>query len=679
MGLAALWLAGCQGTPRLEDRGLGPGTKAWGETNLSCEDDDDCAPGEGCYESTCQPRHCVLADVSSLPPLGPVHGFLDDLEIATADSGTVRFFAPDGASASADGSLGASGIVDLIAGRPGPDGASAVGVVTKSAVHWHTSTGADLTTELPALASMAAAGDLDGDGSDDVAEVTAAGQVIACTSSDGECTVLAELGHKPSSIAVGWIGGATAVAVATTDGLLMAVGVDGNVQSRELEEAADALAIADLDGDATDEIVVLHHGWLLWTDDRLSVYHWGEELSEMAFAKVDGDSPDVAIGDLDGDGRRELLVLTPSGQVRSFHLNGLSLQAMPSLPLGVAGAHLALYDRDDDSARVELVGEPTLVTGNPVPIVVAEFPPYHRDFSIGEPELTIGRYEGEGRAASSSVSMNIGVEVGYSVGGEGLWSGGLSASLDRKLSQSTTNGHYYNLGQYLDIPAQPELYGDAYGAVLLGVGCYHSYRYRMVDPRGLAGSLDDEEIVVLIPVGGNTSLWSTPRYNELAKARGDLPVIEIAARLGNLASYPNEPRTLDGQLVPDKDRVFPDIPGYLVSDVADISWNLIYDTEQSTRESSSISLTGKATVGVGGFTFAGSATVGFGSSSSLSVDQTTSFRGSVPPMAEDPSTLEDEYATYAYPLMPTVYRHHYTTPQGESAAFYALSFHIGSP
>jgi len=679
MTLAALWLAGCSDSKRVEDVGLGPGTKAWGETDLSCGDDDDCAPGEGCYEGTCQPRHCIMADVSSLPPLGPVHGFVDDLEIAAVDGDVLRFFAPDGDQLSGDGSLAASGVVDLISGRAGPTGESAVGVVTKSAVTWHTSSGAIFAVDLPATPAMATSGDLDGDGSDDVVAVTAGGRVIACTTVDGECGVLAELGKSATAVAVGWVAGVETVVVATSDSQLHAIGIDGSVQVRELDDSADVLVVADLDGDATDEIVALHRSWLLWSDDRLSVYHWGDELVEQAYAKVDGDSPDVAAGDIDGDGRRELLVLTQAGAVRSFHFSGLSLQALPSRSLGVAGSHLALYDRDDDSARVELEDEPTLVTGNPVPIVVAEFPPYHRDFSVGDPELTIGRYEGEGHSSSSSVSMNIGVEVGVSVGGEGLLSGGLSVSLDRKLSRGTSRGHYYNIGQYLDIPAQPELYGDAYGAVLLGVGCYHSYRYRVVDPRGLAGSLEDQELVVLVPVGGNTSLWSTPRYNELAKARGDLPTIDIAARLGNLASYPNEPRSLDGELIPEADRVFPDVPGYLVSDVADISWNLIYDTEQSTKESSSISLTGKVTVGVGGFSVGGSATVGLGNSSTISIDQTTSFRGSVPPMPDDPTTPEDEYATYAYSFMPTVYRHHYTTPSGESAAFYALSFHIGSP
>ncbi|MBT8494899.1 MAG: hypothetical protein KJO07_17715, partial [Deltaproteobacteria bacterium] len=251
--------------------------------------------------------------------------------------------------------------------------------------------------------------------------------------------------------------------------------------------------------------------------------------------------------------------------------------------------------------------------------------------------------------------------------------------VSRRIAQSSGTSKSLSFGQWLSVDAQPELYGEAYGAVLLGQGCYDQYSYRVIDPAGRApAGIEGQDLVIFVPVGGTTTLMSTPRYNQLAEFRGDLPVIEIATKLGNISSYPRTPETLDGRPVAAEDWVMDKSMTFGVSDVAEIGWSMSVGESVGNSESSKISLSGKASVKVAGVKIAGTAGVGQEVSRSLTLSESSMVRGKTPPIPDDPSTPEDEYSAHAFSFTPVLYQHRYQTNSGEQAAFFALTYAVGS-
>jgi len=652
----------------------GPGSEAWGAHALSCNSHNDCASGEGCYENVCQPKQCELAANPSSAPLGPVHEFAVDHEIAALDGGTVRLYEPSSTlgSLSELGSVDGTGVIELVRGRPGIDGLPALGRVSPAGVDWLLSDGATMSVTFPANATRAAAGDLDHDGRDDIAFITSQGGIYVCGSQTSGCQSIAGISAEVHDFEVAWFGAEVGVAV-LTDAALVHVAVSGTKTIAPLDGASD-IAIDDLDGDGIDEVVVLQPGFWPWGDDRLASFKWQDAtLVEIASAEVP-NARSLAIGDLDADGTRDLALLTTGGDVRIYQAQPGDLTLEGAISLGLDGDRITLVDRDDDSARARLVEGPVLVPGNPVPVLAVTFPPYHRDHSAGKPTLSIGTFEGIGESISKGVSLELGVEVGVSVGGEGLLSAGFTGALSRRVRTGSTKGRSFDIGDWLDVDAQPDLYGDSYGAVILGVGCYEAYRYEVIDPDRRTGELDGEELVMFVPVGAETSLWSSTRYNALAKVRGDLPVLEVATRLGNPKSYPRVPSTIDGRILSPDEMVVPDPPSFGVSDVAEIGWTLTLSESRVETTSMSRSIGGKASVGAFGVKLGVNATLGQGFSHSLSLSDAMLVRGRTPPLADDPTTPEDEYSAEYFGFGPVFYMHSYTTESGEEGSFYALSF-----
>ena len=99
--------------------------------------------------------------------------------------------------------------------------------------------------------------------------------------------------------------------------------------------------------------------------------------------------------------------------------------------------------------------------------------------------------------------------------------------------------------------------------MLLSCGCYHQYGYVTDDPGFKIGGTG-QVMDILVPVGGQTLLLSTKRYNAIAEVVPHLPVIEPPVRIGDVQSYPNQPMRLDGSPVPQDDLLFPETPVFCV-------------------------------------------------------------------------------------------------------------------
>ena len=108
----------------------------------------------------------------------------------------------------------------------------------------------------------------------------------------------------------------------------------------------------------------------------------------------------------------------------------------------------------------------------------------------------------------------------------------------------------------------------------MSCGCYHRYRYETDDPAGkLGGSGKIAELQV--PVGGQTQLWSSTRYNALAEAIGTIPVIDIPVVVGDPTTYPTQPVSLSGEPIDAADMVFPPTPSFALSDVGYVGFWLV--------------------------------------------------------------------------------------------------------
>lgn len=188
---------------------------------------------------------------------------------------------------------------------------------------------------------------------------------------------------------------------------------------------------------------------------------------------------------------------------------------------------------------------------------------------------------------------------------------------------------------------------------------------------------------MFVPIGGETSVWSTARYNALSDAMGDgrLPKVTITPRLGNVDSYPSTPTTLDGKPIPNDDNVFLETPVYRSSDSANVSFDM--SISQSKSNSTSLSFNyGSSNSISGGLSVVSvsqskDSSWGLDTSYSVSVSNSTSFSGTVSAVRDDPSTPANESSLYAYSFRPYVYRHHFKDKSGKAGAFYALTYTVG--
>ncbi|MBW2528153.1 MAG: hypothetical protein JRI23_28500 [Deltaproteobacteria bacterium] len=181
---------------------------------------------------------------------------------------------------------------------------------------------------------------------------------------------------------------------------------------------------------------------------------------------------------------------------------------------------------------------------------------------------------------------------------------------------------------------------------------------------------------IFVPVGGNTLLLSSTRYNAMADALPHLPRIESPVRIGDVDSYPRTPTRLDGAPVPEEDMLFPETPEYNASDVGFVNfWLTVGETEtNSVNEKISFGVSGS--IGAAGVQVDSKIGVGLGQGYSLQVGKSAMFSGSIPPIPDDSATPEDEFAVHRYAFKPIIYREHYQTPEGEEAGYYVMTYTV---
>ncbi len=280
--------------------------------------------------------------------------------------------------------------------------------------------------------------------------------------------------------------------------------------------------------------------------------------------------------------------------------------------------------------------------------------------------------------ASETVSMGASLTVTLGGAIPGVMSGSVGGRIKESVEQRRELTSNVVMWDFFTMNASPAVEGLYNGGVMVGCGCFHTYKYRVEDPAAKLEGIGDR-MEVYVPLDGQTHVMSIKRYNAMAEVQG-LPIINVPYRIGDPSSYPTEPETLDGEVIPQEDLVFDPPKTYRVSDTADVRYWYLSGESETNAVSTSVEAAAIASaefslgikVGV-----SGEVTAGYGVGYSITVGKAASFSGEVPPIRDDPNTPEDEFGLYSYSFSPVIYRQHYTDPEGNPSGYYVQTFTVG--
>lgn len=686
--------------PDTSDAPEGPGAGARTDDDVACVQQEDCGPGETCEAGVCQMQRCHQGPYVSEVPLAPNLRFFIDREFVVADgeASDGRFwvdgYAPEPGSVEYPGSwdMGTTAVVDVVGGDF--FGTSPELFVVATAGSSRIRVGGieeELEIDVGFQPYALAAGDTDGDEKDEVFVLGQFGNYALCGLDDRACVTGFFQNGSGRDVTIGDVDGDgqhEAVLLLDNGGetVLYVMELLGDGEDAQAPAGVGLVAIdaGDPDGDGVDQVFGLEPGGT-FSDTTLHAYAaMGGRIGLLGSQVVDDASIDLAFGDLDIDEKDELMVLREGGEIELLRGSEGAIALVPVfthlLTDSVAPVRIAAVDFDGDSPRSHLMeAEPVLVPGPVVPVALGLFPPYEAEYSDGESSVSIGRAESTSESFSDSVSLDMGIDMGVSVGLFDIAKVGLGTKIRSRVKFTESQSFKTSVGTRFS--ARPEHYfeGEPYGVVTLTCGCFHAYTYRIEDPAEMLGEGgDQEQFVLMVPVGGSEMLWSTPRYNAMAEAVGRLPIIDVPYQVGNPDSYPRAPERLDGGPIAAEDFVFSEPPSVVVSDAGSSGFRLSVGEDVSNSVSMSTSIGFSTDVSgnipfVGGVKFGASLGVGWGDGYSIRIGESAFFGGSLPPLPDNPNTPEDEYLDHAYASMPFVYREHYTDANGEDAAYYVVS------
>ena len=527
----------------------GPGDPAWGNDDVSCEEPSDCSVNEQCIDNICQMPRCTDGPYLSNAPLGPEHYFFNDLEVVVADSNLyegsywVDTYLPSASTLTypSGGSwrMGADQITDvaggnLVGSRPERF------AVTHSGRQTVTINGATpIVLPLSFVPVAVGAGDIDHDSIDEIVVIGPNAQFAICHADETRCdgyTLGGGLtGHDVAAADIDGDGYAEPVLMVRKDGKTELLAFNENHEESEEEQIVGlsidtiykAMDAGDTNGDGRAEIYALEDGGFAgFAKDHVHIWEIGN-TTRIGNKEVDADSKDIALADTDMSKKDKLMVLRDTKTVEVYESTGpgqLSAIFTSELTASTSPQRLAAADTDGDTPSARRISnEPEIIASQPVPTMVLNFPPYSRSFSDGEPSLFVGSGENTSEEFTDTVGLNASITIGY--GAEfpgGLFGADVSASLSTYVSKSRRLAQRKSIGMRFSIEPNPDLHGEDYSVVVLSSACYHSYKYVLNDPEGVVGG-DGGEFILLVPVGGQSTVWSSQRYNALASGYRHTP------------------------------------------------------------------------------------------------------------------------------------------------------------
>ena len=713
-GMLAMASVGCSssGDKAPNNAADGPGSTVISDV-IACTTDSDCKSGEACGQGFCQMKRCASPSYSSVPPLGKYgYAFVDRallVENATTTMQIFSAYAKGGTEIATDAPpLDITG-GNLTGTRPEPvafvsSGAQSITVLGADG-------GVPQRIALNFPPTRIAAGDVDGDGIDELVALGTT-QYALCSAVTGICKN-GTLGSPATDVAVGDVtGDGNADIVFLGNHTIVTIDVAASkVDSEPVTAALVNVAVGDLDGDGVAEIIATEKSTgitNLFTADKLHVLHLnGTVVSDDSVTdlQTQGDtSLDVVYAMQDNKPVAAVLsagniyvanVGPIPGTLQTFTYASKTLTNQASVTLdGYDSTRLAASDVNGRSAAVRVKGDPKLLVGPPVPLAVLTLPPYSGQHSAGPSSVTMGTgtdtndSDSHGQSSTTTASLNLSAGITLGKGISGSIGAFVNYTWGHTQSHSQQTSTSLSIGASYSVNADPTVDGYNSGGVVLAGGCFHQYDYVVDDPQNVLNSTDTaaQGFATFVPVGGETTLWSTARYNALVDALGgSLPKVTIQPKLGNVDSYPTTPTTIDGQPIPDVDNVFMKTPPTRTSDVGTVGFSLSSSVSQTNTTATSFNfgttVGGNASLNLVAVSFSGSYSVdnsySIDQSYSVTVGSSASFSGQVSPVRDDPSTPANEASLYGYSFTPYVYRHHYTDASGADRAFYAVTYTTG--
>jgi hypothetical protein len=678
----------------LDDDGKTPGaTNLNHDENVACVSTDECGDGEVCEDGICQMARCVESYDSS-PPMGINRYFGTDGEFAVISDNTWvdAFEGSDGTYINSwDLSAIGGQVVDVAGGNlTGLRPHSVAVAVEFSDVVQIRGPGGMTELNIGIWPKALAAGDVDGDSIDELIAFGEDGTIVLCQVDTGECSAAGIDGVTGKDVAVADVDGdgydepmflidyqgSSEVIVWNTDAEI--TGQDATFGwGFNFPIVAISAGVITPGAPAADLVMLEDGGWWGWSSDKLHVFNPASE-SFTAQVDINGHTLDIAAGDRNSDDVAEIAVLRDDKQIELMSFNGAQLTTTLTVPVtvGDSAQRISFVDWDGDSASGRLVEGPELIAGRSLPIAALMFPPYPAGAAVGalSANITLGDTESSDESMSDTVSLSVG--MGVSFGAEAFgFKAKVGGYFNSSVSQTKTVTKSFSAGARYWILAQPDLHGTSYAPVVMSCGCYHRYRYQTEDPAGLIGG-SGQVVDIFAPVGGQTQLWSSLRYNAMADAVGTLPKIEVPIRVGDEKSYPTTELSIDGWEIDPDDMVFPETPSYQVSDVGFVSFWLIAGETVTNEVAQKTTLGAKGSLGAGIVGFDTDVSVGVSQGYSVSVGNSTLFAGGIPPVPDDPNTPEDEFEVFRYSFHPYVYRQKYVDAFGEEAGYYVLHFSV---
>lgn len=668
---------------------------------IACKTDADCHSGEACGgEGYCQMKRCG-GTYASRPPLGTNgYAFLDRAFVAAGDEAVLRILSPYATGAASRVAVGQPPL-DVAGGNFTGEKREGIAAIVDNGVSTIVALASGGTVDLPVgfPAKRVAAGDVTGDGIDEVL-VLGDTKYAVCDVLEATCTEHPLRGDAVD-LAVGdvnadgigellLLGKNTLVVVEATTGKM--------ASSQPMQKELVSLAAGDLDGDGKAEIFGVERGGT-FSEDTLHVYQLGQNLvsmGELALGyTVSNTALDVAFTKQDDKPRIGVLATTTKLIVAEI-AGGAVMKVSEAATSGAK--RLASADVVGRSVAVRLKDStPHLEIGPPVPIAVLTLPPYSATYSQGPSSATLGTTDESSTSETSGSSKTVSLSLGGGIGtpthnpiSGALSAVGLPASfslfLSRTWSQTASRTVSKNItlsvGNSYTVTAEPQIDGYNSGAVVIAGGCYHRFDYAVEDADDIL-AIGTDTLQTFVPVGGETSLWSTRRYNALVDAIGDgrLPKVNIPMKLGTVSSYPAEPTTLEGTPIASEDLVFPDPLVTRSSDIGSVAFNMTVNESTTNTDATAFNYSKSHTISGNIGVISGQVTqdVNWGLDQSYSVTLGTSatFSGQIGPVRDDPSTPANEATVHGYSFNPVVYRQHFTSGEDKEGAYYVMTYTAG--
>ncbi|MBW2525324.1 MAG: hypothetical protein JRI23_14155 [Deltaproteobacteria bacterium] len=672
----------------------GPGYDPWFNDDVSCSADNPCPEGEFCGPNgVCQMERCN-GTFESVRPLGLNHYFGIDGELVIInDASFVDGFESADGSYLSSWDLSGEAVLDVAGGAFNGVRPHGIAVATEFSDMVKIRQGNSIDEVSVGIWPKAlAAGDTDADGLQELVAFAEDGSISVCHIDTGGCDGAVIQGAQGQDVAVADVDGdgyhepiflfeysdKTELVVWNTD-----AAVTGQEESYgwQFNFGIKAIAAGDLDGDFVAEVLCLEDGgWFGFANDKLHVFS-PQAGNILGATDIYGHSQDVAVGDTNSDDQAEVSILREDDKFELFTMDEpgqLTSVGEWDITVGNEAQRISMLDWDGDSASAKYMGGPDLIAGFEVPTIVMLFPPYPRGAANAplNASVTVGNTETTSESMSDTISLSVGLAISFGADFGSFGKAKVGASFSQDVSVTQRVSKSMTIGARYWVPAAPDIHGTDYAAMLLSCGCYHRYAYETEDPDNkLDGS--GKTMDIFVPVGGQTLLLSTTRYNAMAEQVPHLPVITPPVRIGDVASYPGAPTRFDGTPVPTEDMLFPDAPAYNASDVGFVNFWLVMGEQESNEVAEKTTIGISGSIGGYGVQIDGNIGIGVAQGYSITVGQDAIFAGAVPPIPDDPSTPEDEFEIHRFSFKPIVYREQYLTPEGEEAGYYVLSYTVG--